>query len=175
MQSLIADIPAPDLRIQPAQPRDAAFLLACYAASRDAEMAQAAWDTATKNSVLRMQFEAQTRQYNALHPVATRYVIHTADGPVGSLWLARSPGEIKLLDIAILPQSRNQGLGSALLNRIQIEATATQKIIVLHVWAANTRALRLYRRFGFAGASGDGMHMRLTWRPSFTAQFAYQF
>ncbi len=175
MQKLITDLPSPELRIHPAQPHDTAFLLACYSASRDAEMALVPWDAAARNAFLRMQFEAQIRQYNAQHPDATRYVVHTAGGPVGSLWLARGPGEINLLDIAILPQARNQGLGSALLNRVQIEATATQKIIVLHVWQANTHALRLYRRFGFAGASGDGMHMRLTWHPSFTAQFAYQF
>jgi ribosomal protein S18 acetylase RimI-like enzyme len=57
-------------------------------------------------------------------------------------------GEIET--VSVTPEARGQGLGAALLDRIDAElAAAGIEDVVVGAFAANTRALRLYERRGF--------------------------
>lgn len=79
------------------------------------------------------------------------YVVRTADSPVAAFcafWLVFD--EIHINNVAVLPQFRAQGIGTALLQHVLIEARrlgATRA--TLEVRASNAAALRLYERLGF--------------------------
>jgi len=79
------------------------------------------------------------------------YVVRTADAPVAAFcafWLVFD--EIHINNVAVLPQWRAHGIGTALLEHVLLEARrlgATRA--TLEVRASNAAALRLYERLGF--------------------------
>ena len=58
------------------------------------------------------------------------------------------PAEIRLVDISLLPEFRNRGLGTSLLRDLFTEAEAAGKPLTIHVEKFNP-AMRLYQRLGF--------------------------
>lgn len=130
-------------------PADEIFLRAVYASTRAEELALVDWADAQKEAFLQMQFNAQRSHYETHYPGADFLVILRDDEAVGRLYLGRLSAEFRIIDIALLPQFRAQGIGSKLLNDIIAEAKAAGKPVTIHVERFN-RALRLYQRLGFA-------------------------
>jgi ribosomal protein S18 acetylase RimI-like enzyme len=141
---------------------DREFLFEVYAASRDSEMAAVPWNDAQKRGFLRMQFEAQDRHYREHYPGAQFQVIHHEGSPIGRLYLDESPDQIRIMDIALLPAWRGAGIGSALLGGILARATASRRVVILHV-EHNNPARRLYDRLGFRPAADEGVYLRMEW------------
>ena len=52
---------------------------------------------------------------------------------VGRLYVSRWPEEIRVVDIALLPDFCNRGIGTTLLQRLQAEAQASGKPLRIHV------------------------------------------
>jgi ribosomal-protein-alanine N-acetyltransferase len=79
------------------------------------------------------------------------YVVRTADCPVAAFcafWLVFD--EIHINNIAVLPQFRGHGIGTALMRHVLGEARQLgAKRATLEVRASNDAALRLYERLGF--------------------------
>ena len=84
--------------------------------------------------------------------------------PVGRLAIARWQDEIRMVDIALLPPSRNAGIGTAILRDILVEAAAAHKPVRIHVEQCNP-ALRLYERLGFAPIEDKGVYLFMEWAP----------
>ena len=99
------------ITLRPIEPDDAAFLYRVYASTREAELALVDWDAAQKDAFLRMQFLAQAQHYQANYTDTTYQIILLDGQPVGRLYVARWPGEIRIVDIALLPEYRNMGIG----------------------------------------------------------------
>ena len=95
-----------------------------------------------------MQYQAQRRSYLAQFPAAEYYIIQRAGADVGRLIVDRSGDVIRLIDISLLPEHRNAGLGATLIQDLQAEAARAGKPVVLHVGRAN-RALASVRTLGF--------------------------
>ncbi len=77
--------------------------------------------------------------------------------PAGRLYVARWPGEICIVDIALLPERRNRGIGTKLLEDLICESEASAKPSSIHVERFNP-ALRLYARLGFEVAEDEGVY-----------------
>ena len=75
----------------------------------------------------------------------------------------RSGDEIHLVDIALLPEFRGQGIGTRLLEVVQTEAEAAGLPVGLSV-AKDNRALNLYGRLGFCRMADDGVYLKMEWR-----------
>jgi [ribosomal protein S18]-alanine N-acetyltransferase len=90
---------------------------------------------------------------DARHPAATRHYIvaEDADGNVvGYAGLAAVAGTGDVQTIAVARQAWGTGLGSRLLADLLRQATAFEcREVLLEVRVDNTRAQRLYERFGF--------------------------
>ena len=129
-------------------PADEKFLYTVYASARADELALTDWSAAQKESFLRMQFEAQASYYTENYPGAEFQVILFDDKPVGRLYLHRRRDEIRIMDIALLPEFRGRGIGSSLLHEIMNEARPANLRVTIHVERMNP-ALRLYERLGF--------------------------
>ncbi|CCF82961.1 GNAT family N-acetyltransferase [Nitrolancea hollandica] len=155
---------AVSIALRPVQPEDAAFLYRVYAGTREEELSRLSWDAAQKDAFLRMQFDAQHRYYQKQFPDAAYQVIRVNDCPAGRLYVDRNPDEVRIIDIALLPEYRGQGIGTTLLRSLLEEAGRANKPVRIHVEQANP-ALRLYRRLGFAVVADRGIYVLMEWSP----------
>jgi ribosomal protein S18 acetylase RimI-like enzyme len=151
------------LELRPVRPGDDELLFRIYASTRAQELAVLAWDDAAKEAFLRGQFAAQAASYER-YPGRSRHVVLLGGEPVGRLYLARTEGEIRIIDVALLPEHRGRGIGTALLGDVLAEAAAARKHVRIHVERSNP-ALRLYRRLGFREVGDLGVYLQLEWAP----------
>ncbi len=145
-------------------PDDQAFLLEVYASTRREELALVDWDEDEKARFLQMQFAAQHQYYQDYYTEADFLIILLDELPVGRLYLARWPGEIRIVDLALLPAHRNAGIGTRILSDVLAEATLAGKPVRIHVEKLNP-ALRLYERLGFTRIADKGVYWFLEWVP----------
>ncbi len=143
---------------------DTAFLRAVYRSTREDELALTGWDDAQKDAFVAMQFEAQRRYYAEQYDGASFDVVLVDGEAAGRLYVARRPEEIRIVDIALLAEYRNRGIGSALLRRILAEGAQTARPVTIHVERFNP-ALRLYERLGFSAVADRGVYLLLEWQP----------
>jgi len=153
------------LALRPAAPEDYEDLVRVYASTRAAELAQVTWwDDAMKLDFCRQQYDAQKREYEEHFPDTEYDVILLEGRAVGRLWVGRDERDIRLLDIALLPEAQNRGVGTALLNRLMEESKRTGKRLRHMVFILNKDALRFYERLGFEIFEDVGGYQHMEWR-----------
>ena len=157
--------PHPPVDLRPASKEDDAFLHQVYASTREQELMATNWDSEQKAAFLRMQFQAQHTFYHAHFPDARYDILMRGGEPIGRLYIDRREDELRILDIALLPQFCGQGLGTHLIRTFMDEATALGLPVRLHVETFN-RAQRLYSRLGFTQVQNDGIYILMEWNPS---------
>jgi GNAT superfamily N-acetyltransferase len=143
---------------------DRSFLVDVYASTREQELALVDWDEAQKRAFCEMQFSAQDVYYRDHYRNTTHQIVLVDGQQAGRLYVARRPDEIRIMDIALLPEFRGRGVGSALLAELRAEAAATSRPLRIHVERFNP-ALRLYERLGFVAIADRGVYLFLEWRP----------
>ncbi len=157
---------APVVVRRAAMPADREFCYRVYAGTRAEELAVVAeWTDAQREAFLRQQFEAQDAYYREHYTTAEFLVLEHEGQPVGRLYVDRWPGEIRLMDVALLPEARGRGLGTVVLRELQDEARAAAKPLRIHVERYNP-ALRLYERLGFRVLEDRGVYLFLEWNPA---------
>ena len=152
------------ITLRPATAADDDFILACYASTRGQEMAQVPWNAEQKEAFVRMQYTAQKQHYATEAPRATHDIIYVDEIPVGRIYLDRRDDALHILDITVLPQHRNRGTGSVLLNRLLDEAARVAKPVTIYVESFNP-SLRLFERLGFRKDHEKGFHLLMKWQP----------
>lgn len=160
-----ANIANPNITCCPATPEDKAFLFELYVSSREREMALVNWDDAQKEAFLKMQFIAQLTHYLDYYPEAEHDIILLNEQPIGRIYVERRPKEIQLMDIILVPEHRNAGIGSRLVKELLEESTQSNKPVHLYVWEFNDGAYRFYKRFGFSDIQKQGVHIYMEWLP----------
>jgi ribosomal protein S18 acetylase RimI-like enzyme len=149
---------------RPVRADDEGFLFALYADTRQEELDAWGWPPAQREAFLRMQFTARERAYAGQYPRADRRILLHGDQPIGRIVVDQGEAAIHLVDIALLAERRNAGIGTALIQSLQAEAAATGKPVRLSV-LKSSRAVRLYERLGFAVVGDSGVHLAMEWRP----------
>lgn len=153
------------MKLRPRRDDDLGFLAHLYASTRIDEMALIDWSAEEKDAFLAMQFEAQTRHYDEHYADAEFLVIERDGLPIGRLYLQRREDEIRIVDIALLPEHRRSGIGGRLLHGVLDEAAETGKEVRIHV-ERNNPALALYRRLGFREIDDLGVYYLMEWTPA---------
>ena len=69
-----------------------------------------------------------------------------------------------LIDITLLPEFRQDGIGTWLLRDLLAEGEAAGKPVTIHVEVFNP-AMRLYERLGFRSVEERGPYRLMEWRP----------
>ena len=150
------------ISFRPIQPEDAAFLYEVYASTRADEVRTWGWDQAQQAAFLQMQFAAQQQHYAFLEDKAEQQIILVDGQAVGRWIVLRHEREILLADIALLPPYRNAGIGTRLIQRLQVEAAETRRPVRLQVEKTN-QARQLYERLGFSVTDNAGVHWQMEW------------
>lgn len=137
---------------------DLRFLSALYASTRVEELAPVPWSTEQKAAFLAQQFQAQRSHYRQYYPDASWLIVEHANAAIGRLYVDGGPQEIRIIDIALMPEARGKGFGTALLEDIIDEAISAGKSVSIHVERMNP-ALSLYRRLGFQEIEDKGVYL----------------
>jgi ribosomal protein S18 acetylase RimI-like enzyme len=152
----LIDLPA-GIELRPSEPADRDFLLTVYAGTRSEELAVVPWTDADKAAFIKNQFDAQDAYYRQTYADA-QFLVILADGArVGRLYLGRIDDELRVIDIALLPDQRGRGIGSALMAWIATLADREGRSVTLHVEPWNP-ARRLYERLGFVSEGVSGIY-----------------
>src|SRR3954452_19245298 len=133
------------ISLRPVTAEDDSFLAGVYASTRADELAVTGWSDDEKALFCRRQFDAQSAHYRENYPGAALQVIENAGVPIGRLYVAHWEREIRIMDIALLPEHRGSGIGTKLLRELQEEARTAGKSLTIHVERFNP-ALALYQR-----------------------------
>jgi GNAT superfamily N-acetyltransferase len=152
----------PSIHLRPITPEDESFLAHLYASTRTAELARTNWSEEQKAMFCRMQFNAQTTDYQRNYPDASLDVIERNGVAAGRLLVLRTDEKIHVIDIALLPEHRGAGIGTKFLKELQAEAKAAGKPLSIHVEQFNP-ARRLYERLGFKQVEEKGVYLLLHW------------
>jgi GNAT superfamily N-acetyltransferase len=145
---------------RPALPEDDDFLFRVYKASRADEIAAWGWPAEQASHFLRMQFNARAQSYGFAYPDATHFILLAGEAPVGTAIVWRNESELRLVDIAFLPEFRGHGLGARWISGLIREARSSNLPLRLNVFRGN-RAAALYERLGFAIQSMDGLYLEM--------------
>ena len=156
------------LALRPAAPEDDEFLVGVYMSTRERELAQVEWGEGQKEMFVRWQFGLQRREYDARFPRAEYDVILVDGRPAGRIWFGSDGTQIRLLDIALLPEFQNRGAGTLLLRRMIEHARAAGLPLRHMVFVLNDDAHRFYERLGFAVIEDHGAYKHMEWRPEVT-------
>jgi ribosomal protein S18 acetylase RimI-like enzyme len=149
---------------RPATEADLPFLALVYFSTRLEEVAQTGWPLEMQRAFLQQQHEAQHSHYGIAYPDAERLVIVHGGEDVGRLYLDEFPTQVRIIDIALLPEARGRGLGEAIMRDIGADAAARGKRVSIHVEKQNP-ARRLYDRLGFETVEDKGVYDLMEWRP----------
>ena len=152
------------LLLRPASATDRRILTAVYIETRRGELAPLGWSDEQLTAFCRMQFDLQTQAYKMQFPCSVSSVVELDGEPIGRLLVDRGVREIRLVDIAFLPQFRNLGAGTILIEDLQRQAEKSGKTLELHVLATNRAAIRLYGRLGFVAVENNQTHLSMSWR-----------
>jgi ribosomal protein S18 acetylase RimI-like enzyme len=154
------------LSLRPVTPEDEDTLLKIYSSTREEEMQQAVeWSSEQKEMFLRWQLEMQRRDYEARFPQTDYQLILFRGEPAGRLWVARTPEQIRLLDIAVLPEFQNRRIGTYLLQNLIKESEETGIPLRHMIFKLNTEARRFYERLGFRLLEDERMYLLMERRP----------
>ncbi|MEZ4511885.1 MAG: GNAT family N-acetyltransferase [Chloroflexota bacterium] len=165
LTSTLSPQTTPHTTTRPATSQDDPFLLELYKTMRAWEMAQVDWSESEKDTFLQQQFNAQQTHYLQAFPNATHDIILQNGQPIGRIYVDHNPTEIRLLDIVLLPEKRNQGIGAAYLQTLQQAAGQANIPLRFYVWQLNHAAQRFYQRHGCRVVEEVGAYILMEWRP----------
>ncbi len=148
-----AALPVIDRR--PATEDDREFLFAVFRAALVPKDPLAALPESKSEALLRARFDAREQQFRSAYVLADFDVL-TVDGePAGNLYVDRGDDEFVVIDISLLPQFRDRGIGTAVIGGLVEEAGR----LVLPVRARvqhDSRTSGFWRRLGFEQVGDDG-------------------
>ncbi len=156
-------MPGP-ITLRPIRAEDRDFLRRLYGSTRAEELAPLDWTEEQKDEFIRFQFDAQHAYYTEQFPDASFDLVLERGEPIGRLYVDRRADEIRLIDIALLPEKRRSGIGSGLMSSVLAEAEASGLPVQIHV-ERNNPALGLYRRLGFEAVEDQGVYYLMKWTP----------
>jgi GNAT superfamily N-acetyltransferase len=147
-----------------ASAEDAMFLLELYKSSRGDDLRELGWEKGRISEFLEMQHEAQQRFHENEYKRPTDQVVLREGQPIGRVFFERRDHEIRCVDIALLPEYRNAGVGAFLIRQLQADAKRDKKPLRLQV-IRFSRAVGLFERLGFVRVSETGTHFQMEWTP----------
>jgi GNAT superfamily N-acetyltransferase len=149
--------------LRPQREEDYPFLERLYFSVRRPEVEALGWPQDGMQAFLSEQCRLQHTHYQTHYYDAEFLIVECEGEPVGRLYIFRGPRDHRIIDISLLAERRNGGVGRALLEAVQAEAAAAGKSVSIHVEKFNP-AQTLYRRLGFCEIGESGPYWLMEWR-----------
>jgi ribosomal protein S18 acetylase RimI-like enzyme len=152
------------MQLRPANPDDDDFVEHLFRLTRAEAFAAAQLPPGALDAMLDQQFRAQTAAYAAQFPGALSFVITRETRSVGRLLLHIDAYRWHIVDVAVIMEARNQGVGTnvilALTHGARTQGAEQLRLVVL---ASNAKAHRLYARLGFVDtdSAAGGTHIMM--------------
>jgi GNAT superfamily N-acetyltransferase len=105
-----------------------------------------------------MQFEFQRAHYRRHYPDASFLIVVLDGRPIGRLYVHYTPHDVRVMDVALVPDARGKGIGHCLLETVLERASVLAAPVTLHVALGNP-ARRLYERLGFRVVKQDDLNL----------------
>lgn len=138
----------PRISLRPVTADDMEFLFRLYASTREQERRMFGMNDRLWDRFLRMQFNLQHTEYMRGYDHPSFDIILKNGVPIGKFYVDRGAGEFRLIDIALLPEFRRQGIAGNLIRDVLAESEEHGVPVGLHVEKLNP-AMGLYHRLGF--------------------------
>ncbi len=159
------------LTLRAACVEDTAFERALFETARpDGALLATAFPDLARKTFLDHQFQFQTIHYARAHPDAMRLIILAENTRIGRMIVDRATSGWRLVDFALLPSWRGQGIGSLLLQALLNAAMQSGAPRVALTVECTNPARRLYERFGFAVVEEAVPGIAMEWRSPMTPQ-----
>ena len=152
------------IEMRPAEAAYLAFMQQLYSSTRSAEVRMGGCDLATETLLQGLQFKAQQTWYETQYPNADLAVIMDRERLIGRLYVDYGPDELRILDICLLPEYRNRGIGLGLLRSLQAQGERLRLPVRINV-PLGSLAQRLLLRCGFDILAVDGTYNIMEWMP----------
>ncbi|HEX7813771.1 GNAT family N-acetyltransferase [Dyella sp.] len=143
---------------------DMPFLRRLYGQTRAQELAAVPWPRDMLERFLDDQFALQHRHYVNQFGTAQFLIIEHQGRPIGRLYVEKLAAGYHIIDISIVDNQQGQGLGSALIKHLQVQAGGEGLGVSLHVNVYNPHARRLYERLGFRSIAEEGTYLAMRWQ-----------
>ena len=122
-------------------------------------------DPALVATLITMQQDIHEHGQRSAFPQARHMLIEQSGQALGRIVVDTGPRHgMRVVDIALLPQARQLGHGSAVLRAVQRQAAALALPLRLRVAAGNGGARRLYQALGFVLETPGAVNDELVWR-----------
>ena len=115
------------------------------------------------NNLLESQFQAQAEDYRRNYPLAVNEVILYENVPAGRLISSTEDGDIHVLDIIIIGEYRNRGIGGKIFKNLFEQSRRTAMPVRIYVEKIN-RAVNFYEKLGFQKVEDVISHFKMEWR-----------
>lgn len=153
------------LRVMGDSGADLDFAARVYRSTRLEELSITGWPPAQIDAFIAQQHAAQHHHYSTYYPDLARYTIVVHGEDAGRLYLYAGTRDLRIVDIALLPPARGQGIGGALLADVTAAAAQAGLTASIHVERENP-ARRLYTRAGFVViGTANEFYDLMAWHP----------
>ena len=150
------------LTLRPTRTDDQEFLYRLFSLVYSEKLQLVPLGAEEKKTLVELMYQGFSRHYDALAPGSDDRLVLLHNESIGRMILLQMRDEIRLADLAILPQFRRRGIGTALISQLQAESLMSKRPVRLQV-ARFDSALRLYQRLGFYKIDTTGPYLHLEW------------
>lgn len=158
------------LDLRPSRASDKAFIKTLHDSTRD-DLRLIQGDPEFVQTIIDMQYKAQTEGYGETYPNAMEMVIEKNAERIGLLLLDFGHNEVRVVNLAFIPAARGKGYGTVVLTSLQRVCAQVKAPLALTVLRTNLGARKLYATLGFQSDAeiSTPTHERLIWYPTAAA------
>jgi ribosomal protein S18 acetylase RimI-like enzyme len=154
-----------NLQIRPSNASDKIFLEQLHNSTRD-DLKLIDGEKDFVDSIIEMQYRAQTEGYGSKFPNAMYFVIEKQHERIGKVTIDFGPNEVRLIDIAFIPEARGKGFGPEVIAGLQKAAEQVSTPLTLSVLSHNLAAKSLYLKMGFVVENVTPPYEFMAWYPT---------
>lgn len=152
----------PPYALRDVVPQDQSFLETLYFSSRE-DLHHVSDDPQVVRQLIQMQQRMQVAGLLHTYPDAAQWIVLRLGQAVGRVVVDVGPVDMRVVDMAVLPEARRLGAARAVLRALQQTATAQRLTVSLTVSLTNAPARKLYAGEGFVEQSHNGVMAEMRW------------
>ena len=137
-----------DIQLKKKDENDSEFLFQLFEEIKIAELNIFNWPEQMRNQFISMQYNAFEKMIKNEYPKADDFIIIYNFQNAGRLQLNKDNSGLRIINISLLPDFRNLGIGSKVIKDLLSEADSKKRPVYLEVDKVNP-AFNLYSRLGF--------------------------